>query len=121
MAQLSSLKSVLTSTGDSKDTVGRLAGFGSIFGILAAALGLFTGISLVPIPSIVWEQTSASPFEWILGGSAQTPLLMAGFMGLIAVSLLLQVLGSRNLAMKLGNSLNRVTWIGFLAALALAI
>ncbi|MHA2360211.1 MAG: hypothetical protein ACXAB5_08045, partial [Candidatus Thorarchaeota archaeon] len=72
MAQLSSLESDIVSTRDSDDTVSRLAGYGSIFGFLAAVLGLFAGISLVPIPSIVWEQTSVSPFEWVLGGNTQT-------------------------------------------------
>lgn len=120
MAQLSSLKSVIRDKSES-GAVGRLAGFGSIFGIIAAALGLISGVSLVPIPSLGWEQTSVSPFEWFLGGSAQFPLLMAGFMGLMAVSLLLQIRGSKGLSGKLGSSLTNVAWIGFIFAVAIAI
>ncbi|MFW9795117.1 MAG: hypothetical protein ACFFEE_12485 [Candidatus Thorarchaeota archaeon] len=93
MAQLSSLKSVISGTSESEDSVGRMAGFGNIFGILAAVVGLIAGTSLVPIPSIQWEVTSEDPFVWILSGSANTPLFFAGFMGLMALSMLLQVLG----------------------------
>ncbi len=120
MTQSSSLKSIVSNTSES-GAVGRLAGFGSIFGIIAAALGLITGVSLVPIPSLVWETTSISPFVWTLGGSTQFPLLMAGFMGLMAVSLLLQVRGSRDLNRKLGNNLSSIAWLGFFLALVIAI
>ena len=120
MAQLSSQESMVSNTSES-GAVGRLAGFGSIFGIIAAALGLITGVSLVPIPSLVWETTSISPFVWTLGGSTQFPLLMASFMGLMAVSLLLQVRGSRDLNRKLGNNLSSIGWVGFFLALAIAI
>ncbi|MFW9927220.1 MAG: hypothetical protein ACFFDM_10695 [Candidatus Thorarchaeota archaeon] len=121
MAQLSSLKSVISGTSES-GSVGRLAGFGSIFGIIAAALGLISGLSLVPIPALVWEQTSVAPdpFAWILSGNAQTPLLMAGFMGLMAISLLLQVLGSKELNSKLGSSLSRILWFGVITAAGIA-
>lgn len=119
MAQLSSLKSIVSSTHES-GAVSRLAGFGSIFGMIAAALGLFAGVSLVPIPSLPWEQTSIVPFEWILGGSIQFPLLMAGFMGLMAVSLLLQARGSKGLSGKLGSNLTSIAWLGFIMALASA-
>ncbi|MHA1949004.1 MAG: hypothetical protein ACW99G_02865 [Candidatus Thorarchaeota archaeon] len=120
MAQLSSLKSVIRDTSES-GVVGRFAGFGSIFGIIAAALGLISGVSLVPIPSLGWEQTSISPFEWVLGGSAQFPMLMAGFMGLMAVSLLLQVRGSKGLAGKVGGGLTSSAWLGFIFAISIAL
>ncbi|MFW9891744.1 MAG: hypothetical protein ACFFFO_06060 [Candidatus Thorarchaeota archaeon] len=122
MAQLSSLKSVMNGTSES-GSVGRLAGFGSIFGIIAAALGLISGLSLVPIPALVWEQTSVppDPFTWILSGNTQTPILMAGFMGLMAVSLLCQALGSRDLGSKLGSSLNKISWVGMIVAAATAL
>lgn len=120
MAQLSSLKSVIRDSSES-GAVGRLAGFGSIFGIIAAALGLISGVSLVPVPSIAWEQTSVSPFEWILGGSAQFPLLVAGFMGLMAVGQFLQLRGSKGLTRKLGSNLTNVLWITFLTAVGIAI
>ncbi|MFX1484546.1 MAG: hypothetical protein ACFFCP_15310 [Promethearchaeota archaeon] len=122
MAQVSSLKSVISGTSES-GSVGRLAGFGSIFGIIAAALGLFSGLSLVPIPALVWEQTSVppDPFTWMLSGNAQTPILMAGFMGLMTISLLLQVIGSKDLGSKLGSSLNRILWFGVIAAAGVAL
>ncbi|MGY5863562.1 MAG: hypothetical protein RTV41_03100 [Candidatus Thorarchaeota archaeon] len=117
---MSSLKSVIRDSSES-GAVGRLAGFGSIFGIIAAALGLISGVSLVPVPSIAWEQTSVSPFEWILGGSAQFPLLVAGFMGLMAVGQFLQLRGSKGLTRKLGSNLTNVLWITFLTAVGIAI
>lgn len=115
MAQLSSLKSVIRDSGES-GAVGRLAGFGSIFGIIAAALGLIAGVSLVPVPGLLWEQTSVSPFAWELGGSAQFPLMMIGFMALMSVSLLLQYRGSKGLSGKIGSSLSNVLWIGAFTA-----
>ncbi|MFX1484272.1 MAG: hypothetical protein ACFFCP_13915 [Promethearchaeota archaeon] len=122
MAQLSSLKSVISGESES-GSVGRLAGFGSIFGIIAAALGLFSGLSLVPIPALVWEQTSTppDPFTWILSGNSQTPILIAGFMGLMAISMLFQVIGSKDLASKLGSSLNRILWFGVITAAGVAL
>ena len=54
MAQLSSVISAISrKTPDDQptDIVGALAGFGSIFGIIAALLGLFTGINLGSLPS----------------------------------------------------------------------
>ncbi|MHA2159242.1 MAG: hypothetical protein ACXABE_10125 [Candidatus Thorarchaeota archaeon] len=118
MAQLSSLKSVIRDSGESP-AVGRLAGFGSIFGIVAAALGLISGTSLVPVPSLAWEQTSDSPFAWELGGSAQFPLMMIGFMALMAVSLVLQYQGSKDLRAKLGSGLSNVIWIAAFTAFAI--
>jgi hypothetical protein len=120
MAQLSSLKSIISNTSES-GAVSRLAGYGSIFGIFAAALGLISGVSLVPIPSLIWEQTSINPFVWTFGSSPQFPYLMAGFMGLMAVSLLLRARGSKDLSSKLGSSLTSISWVGFLFALVTAI
>ena len=92
MAQLSSITSVIRDSGESC-AVGRLAGFGSILGIIAAALGFLAGTALVPVPSIPWEVVQDSPLVWVLGGSDQFPLLMTGFMALMTVSLLLQYQG----------------------------
>jgi hypothetical protein len=120
MAQLSSLRSVISDTSES-GAVGRLAGFGSIFGIIAAALGLISGVTLVPVPSLAWEQTSILPFAWELGGSAMFPTLMAGFMGLMAVSILLQLRGSKGLSEKLGSGMTNIGWISFILAALIAV
>lgn len=125
MAQLSSVISAIrkkTSEDEPVDIVGAGAGFGSILGIVAAIIGLFAGISLVPITSFTWEITATSPdpFAWILGGTTQYSTLTAAFMGLLALGLLLQALGSKDLRAKLGGMLGSVFYIGFLAAAAVA-
>ncbi len=126
MAQLSSVISAIsrkTTDDEPADIVGALAGFGSILGIVAAALGLFAGISLVPITSFTWEITSTSPepFAWILGGHAQYSFFTSAFMGLLAVGLLLQALGSKELRGKLGGIFGSVFYVGFIAAAIVAL
>ncbi|MFW9768351.1 MAG: hypothetical protein ACFFF9_14465 [Candidatus Thorarchaeota archaeon] len=120
MAQLSSITSVIRDSGES-GAVGRLAGFGSIFGIIAAALGILSGAALVPVPSIPWEIISDSPLDWVFGGSLQYPLFAIGFMALMAVSLLLQYQGSKDLSGKLGSGLANIFLVAaFSAVLVLA-
>ena len=121
MAQLSSLKSVISGSEQSGERIGRLAGFGSIIGIIAAAFGLLMGRALIPMPTLEWEVLSAVPFEWVLGGDVQFPTHMAIFMGLMAASLLFQSIGSRELKGFLGSGFGSVTWVGFFVALALTI
>jgi len=124
MAQLSSVISAIrkkTSDDEPADIVGALAGFGSILGIIAAALGLFAGISLVPITSFTWEVTSITPpdpFVWVLGGHEQYSIFTGAFMGLLAVGFLLQAIGSKELRGKLGGMMGSVFYVGFLAAVA---
>jgi len=127
MAQLSSVIAAIskkTADDEPVDIVGALAGFGSILGIIAAALGLFAGISLVPITSFTWEITSITPpepFAWILGGHAQYSVLTGAFMGLLAVGFLLQAIGSKDLRGKLGGMMGSVFYVGFIAAAAVAV
>ncbi len=121
MAQLSSLKSIISSTDESGERIGELAGFGSVFGMLAAAIGLLLGKSLIPIPGLRWEQTSILPFEWFIESSAYFPIAMGAFMGLLAVCLLFQAIGSKGLGSFLGSGLVNVLWIGFFVALTTAI
>ena len=126
MAQLSSVISAIsrkTSDDEPVDIVGALAGFGSILGIIAAALGLFAGISLVPITSFTWEITSTTlePFAWIIGGTEQYSVFTGAFMGLLAVGFLLQALGSRELRGKLGGMFGSVFYVGFLSAVIIAV
>ncbi|MCK5265607.1 MAG: hypothetical protein KAR03_08365, partial [Candidatus Thorarchaeota archaeon] len=122
MAQLSSVISALsrkTPDEEPADIVGALAGFGSILGIIAAALGLFAGISLVPITSFTWEVTSITPpepFVWVLGGTAQYSVFTSAFMGLLSVGFLLQALGSKELRGKLGGMMGSVFYVGFIGA-----
>ncbi|MFX1483917.1 MAG: hypothetical protein ACFFCP_12120, partial [Promethearchaeota archaeon] len=120
MAQMSSLKTVISGAGES-DSVGRLAGFGNIFGIIAAALGLLAGLPLIPIPALTWEYTSAPAFEWTLEGSTLYPTLMIAFMGLMAICMLLRVRGTRGLNSKIGSSLPNITWVGVISALGIVI
>lgn len=127
MAQLSSVISAIsrkTPDDEPVDIVGALAGFGSILGLIAAALGLFAGISLVPITSFTWEITSITPpepFVWIIGGHEQYSVLTSAFMGLLAIGLLLQAIGSKELRGKLGSMSGSVFYVGFIAAVAVAV
>jgi len=118
MAQLSSIISAISkqaSDDEPADIVGANAGFGSILGIIAAVIGLFAGISLVPITSFTWEITASTPdpFAWVLGGNTH-------FSGLLAVGLLLQALDSKDLRAKLGGMLGSVFYIGFISAILVA-
>jgi len=123
MAELSSVISSITRRspeGESADIVGALAGIGSIFGIIAAAIGLLSGMTLVPLTSFSWELIETTPFDWILGGSTQFPSTAGIFMALLAVSLLLQALGSKELRGRLGGMLGNVFFVGFIAAAIVA-
>jgi hypothetical protein len=121
MSQLSELKSIISGSDQSGERVSEIAGFGSIFGIIAAVLGLLIGKSLVPIAGIRWEQISNLPFEWIIEGSSYYHLAVGAFMGMIAISLLLQALGSKELGGVLGSGYVNVAWVGFLLAAATAV
>ncbi len=120
MAQLSSLESIVSDTEQSGERISDLAGFGSIFGIIAAILGLLIGKSLIPISAIEWEQTSISPFAWIIEGNPSYHIAVGAFMGIIALSLLFQALGSRRLGSFIGSGSANVFWVGFLIAIATA-
>jgi hypothetical protein len=120
MAQLSSIRSVFSGSEQSEERVGRIAGFGSIIGIIAAAFGLLIGKSLVPIPSLNWEILSVVPFSWMVEGSALYTTYVTIFMILMAGSLLLQARGSSNLGSFLGSGFRNVFWVGFVLAIATA-
>jgi hypothetical protein len=122
MAQLSSVISSFRKTpgGEPADIVGALAGFGSIFGIIAAAIGLLSGISLIPLTSNAWQVTSTDPFEWTIAGNTMYATLVAAFMALMAVGLFLQAFGSRDLRARLGTIFGFVFYIGFIMAVIIA-
>lgn len=120
MAQLSSLKSVIGGSEQSEERVSRMAGFGSIFGIIAAAFGLLIGKTLVPIPALNWEIITVVPFSWMVEGGGQYGTFVAIFMILMAGSFLLQARGSKNLGNFLGSGFTNVFWVGFVLAGAIA-
>jgi hypothetical protein len=122
MVQLSSVISSFRKTpeGEPADIVGALAGIGSIFGVIAAAIGLLAGISLVPLTAITWEVLSADPFRWIVGGTSMYPVLTAAFMGVMAIGLFLQAFGSQDVRARLGTSFGSVLYIGFIVAIFIA-
>ena len=124
MAELSSVISAIRKRSpedEPADIVGAFAGFGSIFGIIAAAIGLLAGISLIPITSFCWEVITDDPFVWILGGSPQYSMLSGLFLGLLAFGLLLQAWGSKDLRSRLGGMFGSVFYVGFLAAALVAL
>ena len=72
MAELSSVISAITRRdpeGEPVNIVGAFAGFGSILGIVAAAIGLLSGMTLVPLTSYSWDLILTTPFDWILAGN----------------------------------------------------
>jgi hypothetical protein len=121
MAQLSSLKSLISDKEQSSERIGELAGFGSIFGIIAAVLGLLIGKSLIPIAGIEWQQTSISPFVWIIEGNPNYHFAVGAFMGILALSLLFQALGSKGLGAFIGSGFVNIFWVGFVVAIATAL
>ena len=121
MAQMSSISSIIEDAHHEADRVGRLAGFGSIFGIIAAAFGLLIGKTLIPFSALNWEVTVVTPFEWNIEGVPQYTFFVAIFMGLMAASLLFQAIGSRSLGSFLGSGYMNVFWVGFLVAAATAV
>jgi hypothetical protein len=118
---MSSLRSILSSSEESGEEVGRIAGLGSILGILAAILGLIFGKTLVPIAALDWVIIQNNPLQWIVGGDWYYYVISSVFMGLIAVSLLLQAIGSKNLGETIGTGYHNILWIGVVAAAATAI
>jgi hypothetical protein len=120
MAQLSSLKSVVSGADRESERIGRIAGFGSIFGIIAAAFGLLIGKTLIPI-SLNWEIQSVVPFEWLIEETPLYVFYVSIFMGLIAASFLFQAIGSRNLGSYLGSGFMNVFWAGFVIAIGAAL
>ncbi|UCE11843.1 MAG: hypothetical protein JSW61_07895 [Candidatus Thorarchaeota archaeon] len=86
---VSSILSRRTQEGETYEPIGRLAGIGSLLGILAAAIGLLmsAGTSLLPIPSIgALILRNPDHYFW-----------SAVFMGVLGVSALLQAFGSKGL------------------------
>jgi hypothetical protein len=124
MVQLSSIISTIKKEkpeGEPADIVGVFAGFGNIFGVIAAAIGLFAGISLVPLTATPWEITSESPFQWIIAGNSMYAVLTAVFMGLLAIGLFLQAFGSKNLRAQLGTIFGSVLYLAFIVAALIAV
>ncbi len=114
MSQVS-VKSMFTQTtesGDQYEPVGRLAGFGSLIGLAAAAFGLVFGAGnpLIPVPSML------------------APLLKdsvhytnsAIFIGLLSLGLLIQMRGSSELKRRLGTSFPSVGYLTALVGFLLA-
>jgi len=124
MSQMSSVISAIrrrTPQDEPADIVGVFAGFGSIFGIIAAAIGLFVGISLIPMTATPWQVTSDDPFQWIIAGNTMYPIMTAAFMGLLAIGLFLQAVGSKDLRAKLGSIFGSILYVGFIVAALIAV
>jgi len=121
MAQLSSLKSVISSSDQEGERIGKIAGIGNVFGIIAALFGLLIGKTLIPFSSLEWEVITVLPFEWIIEGSAYYTVFVAIFAGLMAVSLLFQAIGSRNLSSYLGSGYMNIFWASFGFAILIAL
>ena len=121
MSQLSTMKSILSGSDQSGERISEYAGFGSIFGIIAAVLGLLIGKPLVPIASLNWVQLTGSAVALEIEGTPYYHILVGAFMGLMALNLLYQAIGSRQLGSFLGSGLVNVIWVGFIVAAATSI
>ncbi|MBN2228478.1 MAG: hypothetical protein JW779_02720 [Candidatus Thorarchaeota archaeon] len=124
MAQMSTVLSAIRrkSTDDAPaDIVGVFAGFGSILSIIAAAIGLLAGVPLIPITSTTWEVVVDTPIQWSIAGNPQYHLFSGAFMGLLAIGLILQAFGSRDLRAKLGTIFGSVLYVAFLVAAVIAV
>jgi hypothetical protein len=92
MGMADSIQSILTrrtEQGETYEPIGRLAGIGSLLGIVAAIIGLLlsAGTSLLPIPSIgALILKNPNHFTW-----------SGVFMAILGIGLLLQWMGSKNL------------------------
>ena len=123
MAELSSVISAITRRdpeGEPVNIVGAFAGFGSILGIVAAAIGLLSGMTLVPLTSYSWDLILTTPFDWILAGNRQFSSLSGVFMGLLSEGLIIQAMGSKDLRVRLGGFLGNVFYVGSIAAAIVA-
>ena len=119
MAQLSTIKSAISGKdpeGQPAKVVGRMAGFGSIFGIIAAVVGFIAGVPLVPITANEWTVVSQSPLVWTIAGFPMYSIYAMGFMLLLAVGFLFQGLGSKDLRGVLASSYSQILTIAFLIA-----
>jgi len=105
----------------SDERISELAGFGNVFGIIAAVLGILFGKSLIPIPALQWTRTTSLPFEWMIEGNPNYHIIVATFMGMMALNLLFQALGSKGRGNFLGSGSVNILWAGFLIAIATAI
>ncbi|MHA3963428.1 MAG: hypothetical protein AM325_007795 [Candidatus Thorarchaeota archaeon SMTZ1-45] len=120
MAEMSLVTSEIETMGQPSDKLGKIAALGNIFGVIAAVFGLIIGKTLVPISALEYQVVSVSPFGWVFGGDSMYSIYIAVFMALMAISLLFQAIGSKNLRNFLGSGLMNIIWIGFVVAAAAA-
>ncbi|MHA2262634.1 MAG: hypothetical protein ACXAEN_09620 [Candidatus Thorarchaeota archaeon] len=111
-----SIQSILsrrTEQGETYEPIGRLAGIGSLLGIVAAIVGLLlsAGTSLLPIPSI-GALILKNPDHFIWSGV---------FMALLGFGLLLQWRGSKNLRNYLESGFGSILVAGAIIALLTAL
>lgn len=122
MGQLSTMKSAVSGNdpeGEPARVVGRLAGIGSLLGMIAAVLGMIVGVPLIPITASPWEVLGEPPldlFSWQIFGNPLYHVFTMAFMLLLAGGLALQAIGSKRLRETLASGYSNVIWIAFLLA-----
>lgn len=115
MAEIKSLLTQTTADGKKIEPMAPIASIGSLLGLIAGIIGLIAGgAALLPLPDV------ANFFNTTLRDFGYYPL-SAAFMGLLAVSLLLQAYGSKEIRIKTGASIAQINWLAFLIALLIAI
>ncbi|MBD3407166.1 MAG: hypothetical protein GF411_13690 [Candidatus Lokiarchaeota archaeon] len=115
MAEIRSLLTQTTTDGKKIEPMAKLSSFGSIIGLIAGVIGLIAGgVALLPLSNV------ASIYSSNINDPGYSILSLA-FVGLLAVSLLLQTYGSKEIREKTGASLAQVNWLTLLFALLLVI
>ncbi|MCK5237912.1 MAG: hypothetical protein KAR33_00100 [Candidatus Thorarchaeota archaeon] len=95
------------------DPVGKLAGLGGLIGLIAGIFGLVLGGGqpLIRIPLM----------EHAVIADGTYFMMSAAFVGLLSVGLLLQMLGSRELRVKLGSGFSNIGYIVAIVGILLAV
>lgn len=110
---ISGILSQKSPDGEEYNPVSRLAGFGAIIGLVAAAIGLFmsNGTPLVPIPSIGALILKNPTHFWASGA----------FMGVLSIGILIQAIGSKQLRNYLGSGYANISYIVAIIGIVTAI
>ncbi|MFW9907792.1 MAG: hypothetical protein ACFFEF_04395 [Candidatus Thorarchaeota archaeon] len=95
--------------GTSYDPVGRFSGIGGLFGLVAGAIGLLLsgGLPLIRLPNLPQSTITSETYF----------LLSAAFLGLLSIGLILQMLGSKELKIKVSGAFIQVGYIAAIVGL----
>ncbi|MFW9848533.1 MAG: hypothetical protein ACFFF4_05300 [Candidatus Thorarchaeota archaeon] len=99
--------------GSPYDPIGKLAGLGGLLGLAAGIFGIFFGVETPLIRLPLMEHS-------IIGSEAYF-MSSAIFIGLLAVGVFLQMIGSKELRIKLGSSFSQIGYVVAILGIIMAI